>query len=88
MMLALVFSFALNVLLIAAFIYQAIQSGRERQSLALLIKSRDVQEFVRAETQLAVPPQPEKEPPPPPLDLSQVDPNDVADTLEGRTTRS
>src|SRR5262245_1581709 len=48
-------AFAFNVLVLAAFAYELHQARKERQSLSLLIKSRDVAEFVRAERSLAKP---------------------------------
>jgi outer membrane biosynthesis protein TonB len=76
------FSFALNVLLLAAFVYQSHQASKERQSLALLIKSRDVAEFVRAEQQLAAPAEdvrPAEENST--VDLDKADPEEIAQHL-------
>lgn len=82
--LVLALSFLLNVLLVAAFVFQSYQSAKERQQLALLIKSHDVAEFVRADRALNEPETPLDEPPPPPVPLNNVDPQVVAAALEKR----
>src|SRR5438046_668872 len=48
-------AFSLNVFVLAASAFELHQVCKERQSLSLLIKGRDVAEFVRAERRLAPP---------------------------------
>lgn len=79
-------AFAFNVLVLAVFAFELHQARRERQQLALLIKSRDVQEFVRAETQLGKPAEEPEVAKPEPKDLEDEDPHKVADLLQGRGT--
>ncbi len=76
--------FALNVLTLGALIYSQWQHSKERQSLSLLIKSRDVEDFVRADQQLRTPPQEPKPLPPPPIPLNQANPDEVAAALEAK----
>lgn len=74
--------FAFNVLVLAVLGFELHRNSRERQSLALLIKSRDVQEFVRAEASLAKP-EPDKKPADPTsVDLDIADPAEVAGHLK------
>lgn len=74
--------FAFNALVLAVLALELHRNSRERQSLALLIKSRDVQEFVRAEAALAKP-EPEKKPEPPTVvDIDAVDAAEVAAKLK------
>lgn len=74
--------FVFNALVLAVLALELHRNSRERQSLALLIKSRDVQEFVRAEAALAKP-EPEKKPEPSPLvDMDRVDAAEIAQHLK------
>ena len=77
--------FALCVLLIAAFVYQSWQATKERQQLALLIKSRDVQEFVRASTQLeaSVVPKDEDDADDGATDFDDLPPDEAARAISG-----
>lgn len=72
---------ALNVLTLAAFVYELRQARTERKSLALLIKSESVAEFARAETALDRPePDEPKEPPAVPTD--EANPRDILEAAK------
>jgi hypothetical protein len=73
---------ALNVLVLILLGFELYGNRRERQSLALLIKSRDVQEFVRAEQQLADTGEPKEPEQPAVVPLDTSDPNEVAAALD------
>lgn len=75
-------AFAFNVLVLAAFTIELHQARKERQSLSLLIKSKDVAEFVRAERRLASPDPVDKPDVTPPVDLEEADPEEVLDSLK------
>ena len=76
-------AFVLNALFLAAFVYELREARKERQALALLIKSRDVGEYVHAEMQLARPEE-TKEPEDTTVDLLDADPEQVARGLSGK----
>jgi len=78
-------AFAFNVLVLAALFVELHQARKERQNLALLIKSRDVAEFVRAERRLAAPVPAEDEPKEDVVDLDQADPAAVLESLTPKT---
>lgn len=75
-------AFALSLATLALLAWELHGNRKERQSLALLIKSRDVQEFVRAETALALPQDKEDEPKPRLIPFEQADPDKVAEAME------
>jgi hypothetical protein len=76
---------AFNVLVLAAFVFELHQARRERQQLAILIKSRDVAEFVRADRRLAAPPLIDEEQPTPSVELEDADPDAVLASITGDT---
>ena len=75
-------SLVLNILVLILLGFELYGNRRERQSLALLIKSRDVQEFVRAEQQLAEPSLPDEVKQPTVVPLDTADPDAVATALD------
>jgi len=77
-------AFAFNVLVRAAFVFALHQGRKERQALALLIKSRDVAEFVRAERHLTAPVAAAGEPDDLIVDLDQADPAKVLEALNDK----
>jgi hypothetical protein len=80
-------AFALSLATLALLAWELHGNRKERQTLALLIKSRDVQEFVRAETALAMPRVVEPEPTPPSIPLDMADPDRVAAALEANDNK-
>lgn len=83
MALILTLSFALNVLFLGAYVFSSYLASRERQQLALLIKSRDVQEFVRASAQLESPSDARAPEPSEPVDFDDLSPEEAARAISG-----
>lgn len=78
-------AYAFNTLVIVALVFELHQARKERQSLSLLIKSRDVAEFVRAERRLAAPAPAEDAPTQTSIELEDADPQVVLDSLTTKT---
>jgi len=74
-------AFAFNALVLVALVFELHQARKERQALALLIKSRDVAEFVRAERHLAAPASIDEVKGPDIVDLDEANPEDVLNSL-------
>jgi hypothetical protein len=74
--------FVINVLLLLALLFESRESRKERQQLTLLVKSRDVQEFVRADVDLRKSEEPEEEERPTVVDLESLSADDLADSLK------
>ena len=77
-------AFAFNVLVLAAFVIEMHEARAERKSLALLIKSESVQEFVRAEAQLAAPLKDKDEEEPTVIDFDEASPEDALAAMQGK----
>jgi hypothetical protein len=77
-------AFAFNVLVLCAFVYELREARKERQALALLIKSESVDEFVRAEAKLAAPEKPEPPAPASIEDFDDVPPDQAIAALQGK----